>query len=124
MVNLLGWMVVLLLVGPPLVILAGVALTLVAAVLPDTRRVRETFRCPWTDRLVRVDFLVREGAPHPSEVACCTAFRDPTRVSCKKACRGIADVRWGLSRGLFPRWALTAGGPVAWTGATRVAAAP
>ena len=115
MPNLLAWMVVLLLVGPPLVFAIGAVLILVAAILPSApRRLRETFCCPWAGRVVTADFLVPEGAPHPTEVVSCTAFRDPKRVRCGSACRAIADVQWGVSRGVFPRWALTAGGPVTW----------
>ncbi len=108
--------VILLLVVAPLLILGAVGfLLLVAPILPTApRRVRETFHCPWTRRVVTADFLVPEGAEHPAEVASCTAFPDPGRVACKKACRELAEVRWGPSRGVFPRWALTAGGLVTW----------
>lgn len=67
-----------------------------------------------TGKVVTADFLVPEGAPHPSEVRSCTAFRNPEQVTCKKGCRELADVRWGLSRAVFPRWALIANGTVTW----------
>jgi hypothetical protein len=112
---LLAWMVVFLMVGPPVVMLAGGLLLAGAAMLPGTsRRVRERFWCPWKSRLVTVDFFVPPGAAHPSEVAACTAFRHPTRVLCQRACREVADVRWAVPPGMFPRWALTAGGPISW----------
>ena len=112
---LVGTMVVVLLVGPLLVIGAVGLLFLAAAISSGSpRRVRESFECPVTGRVVTADFLVPEGAAHPSEVASCTAFRNPEQVTCKKGCRELADVRWGPSRAVFPRWALTAGGPVTW----------
>jgi hypothetical protein len=115
MLEALAWFVVLVLVGPPLVLAAGGALALVAALLPGSpRRIWQTFHCPWARRTVTAEFLAAEGARHPSEVAACSAFAVPTRVACQKHCRDVADLDWGLSRGLFPRWALTAGGPVVW----------
>ena len=115
MENLLAWMVVLLLIGPPVLVLLGGLLMLAAGLVPNTpRRLRETFWCPWARRVVTADFLVAEGAAHPAEVVACTAFRNPERVMCRQACCKIADVRWGLSRGAFPRWALTADGVVTW----------
>jgi len=112
---LLAWMVVLLLVGPPLLVILGGLLLVAAAVAPGgSRRLRETFWCPWGRRMVTADFLVAEGEPHPTKVLACSAFRNPKRVQCKQACRDIADVHWGLPRGVFPRWALTAGGVVTW----------
>lgn len=114
---LLGTTVVLLLVGPILLFWAMGVLLFVASALPSSHRLRETFRCPWTKRVVTADFLVPEGAAHPSEVVSCTAFRDPQKVTCRKPCREFADVRWGMSR-MFPRWAMTADGPVSWRSAT------
>ena len=112
---LVAAMVVILLIGPLLVIGALGLLLLATAVLPsDPRRIRETFRCPCTRKVVTADFLVPEGAAHPSEVTSCTAFPNPEQITCKKPCRELAEVRWGLSRGVFPRWALTADGTVTW----------
>jgi hypothetical protein len=116
MMDVLAWMVVLILVGPPIALLAGGGLLAGAAMLPDSpRRVRQAFWCPWKARQVTADFLVRAGAVHASEVAACSAFAD-SRVRCQGACRQLTEVHWGESRGLFPRWALTADGPVAWRG--------
>lgn len=110
---LLGTMVVLFLIVPILVILAAGALLFVAAAFPTTVSSRKTFRCPWTKRVVTADFVVPEGAAHPSKVVSCTAFPDPQKIACKKACRELVEVRWGMSR-MFPRWALTADRPVTW----------
>ncbi|MBI4611682.1 MAG: hypothetical protein HY726_22055 [Candidatus Rokubacteria bacterium] len=120
MFNLLAALAVLLLVGPLLLIgLAGLVL-LAAVIVPTTpRRLKETFWCPWARRVVTVEFLVPQGAAHPAEVATCSAFPNSERITCKRLCRDAAEVRWGLSRGVFPRWALTAGGPVAWRPASK-----
>jgi len=113
--SLVATMVVILLVGPLLLIGAAGLLLIVAAISPSSpRQIRETFRCPWTGRVVTADFLVPEGALHPAEVAACTAFLNPEEITCKKPCRQLAQVRWGLSRGVFPRWALIADGTATW----------
>jgi hypothetical protein len=124
MLAILGTLVVALLIGPFLLIGAGGLLLLLAALLPSTpRRARETFRCPWTGKLVTVEFVLPAGAAQPSEVASCTTFRNSGRVTCQQACREFAEIRWGLSRGVFPRWALTAGGVVTWRSVTEPAPA-
>jgi hypothetical protein len=118
MLELVAGMVVLLLVGPLLLIGMGGLALFAAAILPDPRRrVRETFRCPVTGRVVTADFLVPEWALHPSGVVSCTFFPKSSRVTCKKVCREVAEVRWGPSRGLCPRWALISGGLVTWRSA-------
>ncbi len=115
MLQLMGLMVAVLLVGPLVLIATAGLLLVVAALLPRSpRRVRETFPCPVTGRVVTADFVVADGAAHPSEVAWCTAFPNPERVTCKKLCRDFAEAHWGLSRGVFPRWALTGDGTVTW----------
>ncbi len=113
--GLVSTAVLVLLMGP-LIVIGAVGLLLVAAALfpRGPRQVRETFCCPWTRRVVTADFLVPDGAAHPSEVVSCTAFRNPEQVTCKKGCRELADVHWGLSRAVFPRWAMTADGTVTW----------
>ena len=113
--SLVSTMVVVLLVGPLLLIGVAGFLVLAAALFPRSpRRIRETFRCPWSHRVVTADFLVPEGAAHPSDVASCSAFSNPEKVVCTKPCRELAEVRWGLSRAAFPRWALIADGLVTW----------
>ncbi len=115
MLELVARTVVVLLIGPLLLIgVAGLLLVGAAIFSSSPRRVRETFRCPLTQRVVTVDFLVPEGAAQPSKVVSCTAFQIPEGVTCKSPCREFAEVSWGLSRGVFPRWALTAGGLVTW----------
>jgi len=115
MLELLGSFVVALLIVP-LLLIGVVGLLLIAAgVIPAApRRVRETFLCPWSKRVVTVDFLVPVGAPRPSEVASCTAFKDPRRVTCPKNCRELVMASFGPSRGVFPRWTLISGGLVTW----------
>jgi len=118
MLDLVAGLVVLVLIGPLVLIGVGGVLFLAAALFPGSpRRIRETFRCPVTRRIVTADFLVPEGAVHPLEVVSCTAFSDPQKVACNRPCRAFAEVGWGLSRGIFPRWALTAGGVATWRGA-------
>ena len=115
MLQLMGLMVAVLLVGPLVLIATAGLLLLVAALLPRSPRwVRETFACPVTGRVVTADFVVADGAAHPPEEAWCTAFPNPERVTCKKACRDFTEAHWGLSRGVFPRWALTGDGVVTW----------
>ena len=122
MLEILAAIVVLALVGPLLVVGAIGLLFLVAGIVPATRRVRETFRCPVTKRMVTADFLLEERATCPFQVSSCTAFRDPERITCGKACRIFAHADWGPSRGIFPRWALTAGGLVTWREANAASA--
>jgi hypothetical protein len=115
MLEMLAGTVAFLLVAPLAVIPAVGALLILAGLARDgRRRVRARFTCPWTRRAVTTEFLVSAAGAHPSDVTSCTAFPRPSRVTCHKACAGIADVRWGVSRGLFPGWAMTADGPVTW----------
>jgi len=107
--------VVAILVAPILLIgVAGIMLVVASALPRAPRRIRGTFRCPLIKRDVTADFLVSEWAEHPSQVMMCTRFPDPDRVTCKKPCREFAEARWGLSRGVFPRWALIADGVTTW----------
>jgi hypothetical protein len=111
MLEIVGGAVALLLVMGPVLALVGIGLLILAGLLPDaSRRLRQTFHCPWRGRDVTADFLVTEGAEHPTDLAACSAFAEPTRITCAKRCREIAEVRWQPTRALFPRWALTAGG--------------
>ena len=115
MLEFVAGLVVFMLIVPLVLIVVTGVLLLVAALFPGSpRRIRETFRCPVTKGVVTADFLVPEGAAHPAEVVSCTAFPDPEKVTCKRPCRAFADVTWGLTRGVFPRWALTSGGLVTW----------
>ena len=92
--TVLGTFVVALLMGPLLLIGVGGLLLIAAALVPDfLRRVRKTFLCPWSKR---------------------AAFKDPSRVTCPKNCRELVMASFGLSRGVFPRWALISGGLVTW----------
>ncbi len=67
--ELVAAFVVVLLVGPLLLIWAAGLMIVAATLFPRSpRRIRETFRCPWTQRVVVADFLVPEGAARPSDV--------------------------------------------------------
>jgi hypothetical protein len=111
MLEIIGGAVALLLVAGPILAIVGIGLLILAGLLPGaSRRLRQTFQCPWRGRTVTADFLVTEGADHPSDLAACSAFAEPTRITCGKRCREIAEVRWQPTRAMFPSWALTAGG--------------
>ncbi len=93
-------MVTVLLVGPPLIIGVGGFLLVLIAMFPRTgRRTRETFCCPWTQRIVTAEFLVLEGASHPAEVLSCTGFPEPRKITCTKSCRDFTEVGGGLTVG-------------------------
>jgi hypothetical protein len=67
-----------------------VSLLLVVAVvlLPRVIRTRAAtahFHCPWAQRAVMLRYLVDERQ-HPVGVISCTAFADPTIVTCAKLC--------------------------------------
>ena len=67
-----------------------VALLLVIAVvflprLVRTRALTAQFHCPWVGLRVMLRYLADEGR-HPIGVISCTAFADPTIVTCAKLC--------------------------------------
>ena len=125
MLGLVGTFVVALLVVPLLLIVVGGLLLIAAALIPGTpRRARKTFICPWSKRVITVDFLLPVGATRPLEVASCTAFKDPSRVTCPKDCREMVVASFGLSRGVFPRWALISDALVTWRNAAEPTLAP
>jgi hypothetical protein len=110
----LAILVVLLVSGPPLVIvpvlLALCVFGLVATGSP--RRARTAFTCPVRHTRVIADFAVPVGAGQPGAVLACSAFADPSRVSCAQRCLETVAVRWTPPVGAFARWALTADGLV------------
>ncbi len=78
---LLGWFTAFL-------IALGVVLMLVIAVvlLPRAVRMRTaSFFCPWRHRTVTVRYVTCDGS-HPVTVVSCTAFADPTIVTCGAPC--------------------------------------
>ena len=75
-------------------------------------RVRQRFECPVRGRAVTADFAVSQGAGQPASVVYCSAFSDPTRVTCAQRCLDAATVRWAPPVGVFAGWALTSGGVV------------
>ncbi len=88
--ELVGFMVLVLLAVPNVLIWVAVILMLLSVLFLPTRprRVRKTFRCPVAGQVVSVDFLVRSGFESPVGVAACTAFPDPGLVMCGKTCVG------------------------------------
>lgn len=109
--TLTSGLIVALMVGPPLVLLGGLAVLVAAsALLPAGPTVsRAGFDCPFSRRHVTVDFLVWPGAGEPGDALACSAFREPTRIRCKKACLSMAETRWGVPVQV-PRYSLVAGG--------------
>jgi hypothetical protein len=106
-------LVVLLMVGPVVIIVAGVlGLWLVHQLAPASPTLsRATFRCPFSRKEVSVEFRSAPGADHPDDVVSCTAFADPTGIRCKKGCLAMASTG-SVASPLEPRFALVAGGTV------------
>ena len=78
---LLGWFTTFL-------VALGVVLMLVIAVvlLPRAVRMRTaSFVCPWRRRTVTVRYVTCDGT-HPVTMVSCTAFADPTIVTCGAPC--------------------------------------
>lgn len=109
--TLVSSFVVLLLVGP-LALFAGGVLTFVVLghLIPAGPAVgRTSFDCPFSRRHVTAEFVSRAGWRWPVDVSACSAFRDPRRVRCGKACLAQAETHWAPSP-MAPRFALIAGG--------------
>lgn len=109
---------------PPLLLLLGVLIVMVpvgvyfgavallwasSLVSGGSARSRTRFFCPFKKRPVTADFLTEAGTEHPSDVLSCSAFAEPARVRCEKACRGLAETH-SVSTSLLPRYSLIAGG--------------
>lgn len=118
--------VMLVVFGPPLLIVAGfLILCGIGLFFSDgPRRVRQTFECPVRHRAVTADFAVPGGAAQPSSVVSCSAFGDPTRVTCAQPCLDAAVVHWTPPVGLFGRWALISDGVVPFAASTGPAPEP
>jgi len=72
--------------------LIGVVVTLLMVIavvlLPRairTRAMRASFHCPWKRRNVVLRYLV-DPTQHPVGVISCTAFADPSTVTCARQC--------------------------------------
>jgi hypothetical protein len=77
-----------------LVVLLGlVSLVSLAALEVGTStrsRMRRTFRCPKDRRVVTATFALDNFRPEAYEDVCtCSAFADPSRVTCNKACLSL-----------------------------------
>jgi hypothetical protein len=76
-----------------LVLLGLVSLVSLAAVEIGTStrsRMRKTFRCPKDQRAVTATFALDNFRPEAYEDVCtCSAFADPSRVACNKACLAL-----------------------------------
>jgi len=106
-------LVVMLLVGPLVVMLAGLVLFgLVGQVLRSRLMVsRTTFDCPFSKQRASVEFLGDGGASdRPADVLSCSVFAPrPYHVRCEKACLGLAET-WSAMSPMMPRYALLSGG--------------
>lgn len=122
--SVLAMLVAVLVFGPLLVLVPWIlflcAVGLFAAESPF--RVRQRLECPVRGRAVTADFVVPLGAGQPASVASCSAFRDPTRVTCAQGCLEAAAVRWAPPVGVFAGWALTSDGAVGVNGGAGQAA--
>lgn len=110
-----------LIVGVPVAVYFGAGALLWALSLVSdgsAARSRIRFFCPVKKRPVTADFLTEAGSDHPSNVLSCSAFAEPARVRCEKACLGFAETH-SVSTALLPRYSLIAGGT-----AYRAAASP
>jgi hypothetical protein len=70
---------------------------------------RVGFYCPFKKQRVTADFVTGAEEDRPSDVLSCSAFAEPDRVRCRKACLGLAETH-GVSTALLPRYSLIAGG--------------
>ncbi len=78
---LLGWFTTLL-VGLGIVLMLVIAVVL----LPRALRIHTArFYCPWRRHDVQVKYVTYDGE-HPVAVASCTAFADPSIVTCGAPC--------------------------------------
>lgn len=106
---LLAVLLFLLVAGPVAIYVGAIGLLWVSSLFEGPARSRTGFYCPFTKRRVTADFLTESGSDSPSDVLSCSAFPNPARVSCKKACLGLAATR-SVSAPLLPRYSLIAGG--------------
>ena len=108
---LMGTFVFLLLVVPMAVLVVGMMVWILTGfLLPSSATIaRASFRCPFSKRSVHAEFLGRPGTEQPVDVVSCSAFREPRRIQCDKACLGLVVVH-GVSAMLQPRYSLVADG--------------
>lgn len=123
--TLVSSFVVLLLLGP-LALLAGGVLGFVVLghLVPTGPAIARTaFDCPFAKRRVTAEFLSWAGSDYPTDVDACSAFPDPRRVRCPKACLHLAETHWVPSP-MVARFALIAGGVSHRNGPTPVTPGP
>ncbi|MBI2526090.1 MAG: hypothetical protein HYV93_08925 [Candidatus Rokubacteria bacterium] len=104
-------LVVLVLLGPLVVMVAGaLLLTVFAQFLPASPSVaRTSFDCPFSHRRVDAAFLSWPGAEYPADVVSCSAFLEPARIRCKKGCLALAHTA-SVGTPVVPRFSLVADG--------------
>lgn len=84
---------------------------------------RASFVCPVTRRRVNAAFLTMEGTSRPVDIVACSAFPNPERVRCAKACLAAASTMWTPSP-MTARYALLAGCESYRGSAPEIAASP
>ena len=72
-----------------------------------TMLARRSFVCPFSNRRVSATFVTSPDTTHPTDVVACSRFGDG-RVTCAKACVGLAVTRWAPSP-MVPPYCLLAG---------------
>jgi hypothetical protein len=72
------------LIGLVVAFLLVIAIVLLPRMI-RTRAMTAKFQCPWAHRAVTLRYLVDE-ARQPIGIVSCTAFADPTIVTCAKLC--------------------------------------
>ncbi len=117
--TLMSSFVVLFLLAPFGVLIAGLVLLGVANHLLSTSAAsRSSFDCPFAKQRATVEFLTAPGADEPSDVLSCSVFAPkPYHVRCEKACLRLAKTGWAASA-MMPRFSLLSGG-VAYRAITR-----
>jgi hypothetical protein len=96
-----------LLVAPFVILFVLVALAHLAP--PSSALSRVTFSCPVRRSRVNATFVTVPGFIHPIDVAACSEFADPERVTCAKRCLDVARTRSEPSL-MTPRYSLIADG--------------
>ena len=104
-------LVVLAVLGALAALVGGVLLVaVVGQFLPASPTVsRTSFTCPASTRKVTAEFTSWPGAERPADVLSCSAFTDPRRVECNKACLDAAHTG-SVASPMMPRFSLVAGG--------------
>jgi hypothetical protein len=110
-VTVIASVVVLLFLSVPVMLVGSVLLVALAGPLLSAAPMlgRARFVCPVSKLTVNAQFTSWPGSEGPVDVCACSAFQDPTKVTCKKRCLELARTS-AVSFAMVPRFALIAGG--------------